>query len=503
MAASRLAASRVPDPVKGTSESIANPLESRANPTVLFRRVDLLKIQRYRIVTLEPSTIQDKKLTVAKRLHEIRTGFESSFWVANFTEIFERLAYYATTAVLAIYLNEQLHFSSQLTGWLVGTFGLVVWFLPVLGGTLADRFGFRRALMFAYLIMTAGYFLLGSLSATWMVPLRHSLGDKWLVLAILMVPALGPGMVKPCVAGTTGRASKENVRSIGYSIYYTLVNIGGAAGPSLAFLLRKRLGFENVFRVAACSVFLMFWVTLFFFREPSRIEEKKVASVWEAIRNMFIVLRNIRFLLFLGIVAAYYVVFWQEYISLPLFVRHFVPNAGVDATLSVEAFTVICFQVPIAVLTQKIRPFRTIGIGILLTGLSWLILILPIPTGQTTLHLGLAHPTIYTVTIYAAATLFVLALGEIMLASRYYDYISRLAPSGQQGLYMGYAFVPIAIGYFIAGALGGYLLHHYVDIAHRPAKMWWWIAGIGVFAAVLLQLYDSVVKAQMQESTDP
>jgi hypothetical protein len=48
---------------------------------------------------------------------------------------------------------------------------------------------------------------------------------------ILALPALGISMVKPCVVGTTARASKENVRSIGYSIYYTMVNIGGAAGP--------------------------------------------------------------------------------------------------------------------------------------------------------------------------------------------------------------------------------------------------------------------------------
>jgi proton-dependent oligopeptide transporter, POT family len=437
------------------------------------------------------------RVPLGQRLNEIRTGFESSFWVANFTEIFERVAYYATTAVLAIYLSEQLHFSSQLTGWLMSAFGFVVWFLPLLGGTLADRFGFRRALMFAYLVMTLGYFLLGSLSATWMQPLRHALSDKWLVLMILMIPALGPGMVKPCVAGTTARASTENVRSIGYSIYYTLVNIGGALGPILAFVVRKQLGLgiQNVFRVAACSVFLMFWITLLFFREPSHVEEKKVASVWEAITNMFVVLANIRFLFFLGIVAAYYVVFWQMYISMPLFVRGFVnPNAGVDAVIAVEAITVICFQVLIAVLTQKIATFRVIAIGILLTGISWLLLTLPLPAGEINIHLGFATPTVYKAMLYVAATLFVLALGEIMLASRYYDYISRLAPSGQEGLYMGYAFLPIAIGYFIAGPLGGYLLHEYGDVLHRPAQMWWRIAGIGVCAALLMWFYNTIVK---------
>jgi dipeptide/tripeptide permease len=444
-------------------------------------------------------------LSFGERLHEIRTGFEPAFWVANFTEIFERVAYYATQAVLAIYLSEQLHFSNSLTGWLVGTFGLVVWFLPILGGTLADRFGFRRALMFAYLVMTLGYYLLGSLSATWMEPLRHALGDKWLVLAILMVPALGPGLVKPCVAGTTARASKENVRSIGYSIYYTLVNIGGAIGPLVAYFVRERMGWdiENVFRVASCSVFLMFWVTLLFFREPSRASAERVASVWDAIKNMFVVLANTRFLLFLGIIALYYVVFWQIYMGLPLFIRHYVnPDVGVDAAISVEAFTVIFCQVLLAVLTRKIPTFRTIAIGIFLTSVSWMILTLPIPAGQITLHLGFTAPTFYRASLYVAVTLFVLALGEILLSSRYYDYISRLAPAGQEGLYMGYAFLPIAIGYFIGGPLGGYLLHYFGDLRHEAQYMWYVIAGIGVFATLLMWVYDRAFKPP-KESVAP
>src|ERR1700683_3566852 len=93
------------------------------------------------------------KVSFTQRLQEIRSGFEPAFWIANFTEIFERVAYYATSAVLAIYLSEQLHFSSELTGWVVGIFGMVVWFLPILGGTLADRFGFPRALLLLYLAL--------------------------------------------------------------------------------------------------------------------------------------------------------------------------------------------------------------------------------------------------------------------------------------------------------------------------------------------------------------
>jgi proton-dependent oligopeptide transporter, POT family len=414
-----------------------------------------------------------------QRLQEIRTGFERAFWVANITELFERLAYYGASAVLAIYLSEQLHFSKELTGWMIGTFGFVVWFLPVLGGALADRFGFRRALMFAYLVMTVGYFLLGSLAAPWMEATRQALGDKWLVFAVLMIPALGPAVVKPCVAGTTARASTENVRSIGYSIYYTLVNVGGTLGPIVAWLVRERLGLgaASVFRVSSLSVFLMFWVTLLFFREPTRSGEEKVASVAAAIKNMFVVLANVRFVLFLVIFSSFYIVFWQEFISAPLFLRGYVdPNAPADLLLSIDAGAVILFQILVTYLTRNIPAFPAMTLGLVISSLSWLILAI--------------HPT----TIGLAASLIVLALGEMTQSARYYDYISRLAPPGQQGLYMGYAFLPIAIGYFIAGPLGGYLLHEFGDVLHRPQQMWWVVMAVGIAGAVLMLIYNRAFK---------
>jgi len=420
-----------------------------------------------------------------QRLEEIRTGFGRPFWVANLTELFERLAYYGASAVLAMYLSEQLHFSKELTGWMIGLFGFVVWFLPVLGGSLADRFGFRRALMFAYLVMTLGYFLLGSLAAPWMQAARSALGDKWLVLVILMIPALGPAVVKPCVAGTTARASTENVRSIGYSIYYTIVNIGGTLGPVVAWLVRKRLGLgmANVFRVSALSVFLMFLVTLLFYQEPATPGEQRVESVGAALRNMLVVLANFRFVLFLLIFSSFYVVFWQEFVSAPLFLRGYVnPNADADLVLSIDAFTVICFQILVTHLTRKIPAFSAMTLGLLISSLSWLILAI--------------HPT----TAGLIAALVVLALGEMTQSARYYDYISRLAPSGQQGLYMGYAFLPIAIGYFIAGPLGGYLLHRFGDVLHQPQRMWWAITGAGLIGTVLMLLYDRVFKPGREES---
>lgn len=425
-------------------------------------------------------------MAFAERLDEIRAGFQLPFWVANFTEIFERVAYYSTTAVLAIYLTEQLHFSSQLAGTLQGIAGFVVYALAIVAGTLADRFGFRRTLLLAYLLLTVGYFLLGSLETSWMAPLRRAIGDKWLVSLVLLVPSLGPGLVKPVVAGTTARASSENVRSLGYSIYYTLVNIGGTVGPLMAWVVREKMGWgiANVFRFAALSVFLMFWVTLLFYREPGRDGEARVQSISTAFLNMFIVLGNLRYVTFLLISSGFYVVYWQIFISAPVFLRRYVnPHADVDRILSLEGATIICFQILVAYLTQKIPAVQAIAIGFLIAACSWILLAV--------------DPSMFAFGVL----LVVLALGELLQASRYYEYCSRLAPPGQQGLYMGYAFLPIAIGYAIAGPLGGFLVKEFGEVLHRPAEMWWVIAAIGVLTAALMQLYGKIVKPLSAEGT--
>ncbi len=411
------------------------------------------------------------------RLREIRQGFEPAFWVANITELFERMAYYAQAAVLAIFLHESLHLSTEQTGTLMGAFGFVVWFLPILGGSLADRFGFRRSLAIAYLTLAVGYFLMGSLTAGWMAPLRQAVPLYWVVLIVLMVPALGPSIVKPCVAGTTARASSESVRSIGYSIYYTLVNIGGTLGPIVAYLVRRSLGIENVFRVSALFVLLMFVATLIFYKEPTRSGEQAVPTIWAALRNMLVVLSNLRFVAFLLIFSGFWIIFWQEFIALPLFLRGYVdPNAKIDLLLSVDPATVIAFQIVVSYLTRKIPTFTAMTLGILISSFSWIILLLHASTG------------------FVIAALFVLALGEITQSARYYEYVSRLAPPGQQGTYMGYSFLPIAIGYLVGGKLGGYLVHYFGEVLHRPEQMWWVVSAIGFATAVLMWVYNIVVK---------
>ena len=147
-------------------------------------------------------------MSISERLKEIRDGFEPAFWVANISEIFERLSYYGAFSSLANYLHESLNIPTEQTGSLAGLFGGMVWFLAILGGAVADRLGFRRALSLAYLILACAYFLLGSLGAAWMAPVRAAVPLLALVAFVLVLPALGISMVKPSVVGTTARASR-------------------------------------------------------------------------------------------------------------------------------------------------------------------------------------------------------------------------------------------------------------------------------------------------------
>jgi proton-dependent oligopeptide transporter, POT family len=456
-------------------------------------------------------------LSFSERLQQVKTGFERPFWVANITEIFERLSYYAVFTVIVLYLHENLHFSSEQASSLSGQFGGWVWFLAIFGGTIADKLGFRRALALAYLILSGAYFLLGSLAAPWLAPLRGMMSLTSLVTIVLILPALGVAMVKPSVVGTTARASKENVRSLGFSIYYTMVNIGGAAGPYTASWVQNHMRIENVFRVAAVSVFLMFFVVLIFFREPRKAEDAPPPSIVQTVKNFCRVLGNYRlvlpiaaiaiilkvssiimafavpwyiwlalfvialigfsrFMWFLVIFSGYWIVYWQLFLTLPLYVHDYIdPKADTSFMLGTGPVMVISLTVAIGLLLQKMLAFRAITLGTLVSALAWIPLAI--------------HPSVPLAYI-AVATV---ALGEIILSPRYYEYVSRLAPPEQQGTYLGFAFMPIGIGSLVGGVFGGKLIHHFGEVTHQPTVMWWVVTGTGILTALLLWIYDRTV----------
>jgi len=177
------------------------------------------------------------------------------------------------------------------------------------------------------------------------------------------------------------------------------------------------------------------------------------------------------------IFTGYWIVYWQLFITLPLYIHAYVdPGANTELLLATGPLVVITLTVAINLLTQRLHAFNAIIIGTLITSLAWIILIL--------------RPTVVGVVI----TLIAVALGEITQSPRYYEYISRLAPSGQQGTYMGFAFLPLGIGSLIGGPFGGWLIHYFGEVKHEPQMMWVVIVAVGVVTALLLWIYDKTLR---------
>jgi len=177
------------------------------------------------------------------------------------------------------------------------------------------------------------------------------------------------------------------------------------------------------------------------------------------------------------IFSGYWIVYWQEFITLPIYVHDYVSSsADTERMLATGPLVVIALTVVISVLTQKTAAFRAVILGTLISMVAFAVLAI--------------WPTITA----AYVTLVIIALGELTQQPRYYDYISRLAPSGQQGTYMGFAFLPLGIGAFLAGRIGGKLLRYFGEVQHQPQRFWWAITAIGLATTVLLWIYDRIVK---------
>jgi len=284
-----------------------------------------------------------------------KDGFKPQFWVANIMELFERLAYYGQATILSIFLRDHLKFNEIEAGQLSSLFGGLIYLLPIFAGALADKFGFRKAFSFAFLVLAIGYFLIGSTGMKIFSGFYSSFDSYWMLFFILIFTSIGGSFIKPSVLGTVAVTTTHETKSLGYAIYYWLVNTGAALGPILAFMVRDTFGIEFVYLVSAISCALMFFSTRLFFKEPTNAHEETEQDLKTVFTNLIKVLGNFRFISFLLIFGLYWVLFWQFFIIIPFYVIDFIsPDAPIELLLSTGAWTIIIFQIPLNRLTNKI-----------------------------------------------------------------------------------------------------------------------------------------------------
>jgi dipeptide/tripeptide permease len=406
-------------------------------------------------------------------------GFHPTFWVANGMELFERLAYYGQQIVFMIYLRNKIGFTESQAGQLSGIFGGLIYLLPILGGTLADKWGFRRAFNIAFSILAIGYFLIGSLGMTAFAGVYSNFNLYWLLMIFLVFTAFGGSFIKPSVLGTVAVTTKEETKSLGFAVYYWLVNVGAMLGPTIAYFVRDSFGNAFVYMVSSFSCLAMLVVNLVLYKEVKSTRPADGESFGKKIANLFIVLANVKFMIFLLIYSLYWIIFWQEFIIVPYYVTDYInANAPYEILQSwAGAGAIILFQIPLNRLTKNIPTRSAIVLGFAISSLIWLII-------------GI-YPSIPTI----AAGIVAFAIGEMIQAPRYYEYISEIAPPGQQGLFQGYAFLPIAIARFVGDPIGGWL-YQTSKASGKPELVWFALIGIGALGTILMLIYNKVVKAQ-------
>lgn len=420
---------------------------------------------------------------MSKTIEQLKTGFQHSFWVANGMELFERLAYYGQATILSVFLRDHLKFDEVQAGQLSSIFGGLIYFLPIFAGALADKFGFKKAFSFAFFVLAIGYFLIGSTGMSAFSSWYENKNLFPLLSVILIFTAIGGSFIKPSVLGTVALTTTPETKSLGYAIYYWLVNMGAAIGPFLAYLVRDSFGIEFVYLVSAISCALMFLVTIFVFKEPEAKLNEERESLLQVVKNLWTVVKNIKFMIFLLIFALYWIVFWEFFIVIPFYISDYIsPEAPIELVLSTGAWTIILLQIPINRLTKNIPTPTAIMIGFVFAALSWFLLYFVTLAG-TIVGLG-----------FIIATIFIFSVGEQTQAPRFYEYLADLAPKGQAALFQGFAFLPIAIAWLLGGTFGGWLYHTFgTKEAGKPEMVFLIIGLVGVAAAAMMFIYNLIV----------
>ncbi len=440
---------------------------------------------------------------------EPKPKFPRSFWTANSIELFERAAYYSMASFMVIYLHETLGMRPALATLLNGSvlWGLI-YFLPILSGTLADKFGFKRSLTVSFVLISLGYIVMGNIQRFWpgLAGKEGASVIDYTIPAIIGIALIGVGgsVVKPCIAGTVQKTSGLRA-TLGFGIFYMVINIGSMTGRGVSYFIRTNLGIPAIFTYAA-TIFALIGlaVVLFLYKEPEYVsdgkkdgQEVRKRTVGQAVLGIFVVLSNLRFVFFLVVIGLFWFLYVQLYNLMPLFLRYIDPDAPVEIYTLANPVMIVCFQLLITRMVKKWAPVKSILLGVGVTTAGMLLNVLPalfLPeVTQKVSLLGLALPAAGMVLIVSIASM---AVGEMMASPRIYEYVGAIAPKGQEGLYLGYANLPIAIGSFFGGPLGGRLFERFISDPAKagksinPVAMWLIIAAIGAISMVGVAVYD-------------
>ncbi|NOR86226.1 MAG: MFS transporter [Bacteroidales bacterium] len=459
--------------------------------------------------------------------------FPSTFWIANTIELFERFAWYGFFMLFANYLTKSsdmggLEFSQSQKGVIMGVGTGILYFLPVITGAIADKWGYKKVLLLSFTIYTSAFIL---------IPQFDTFTGVFLIYLYL---AVGAALFKPVISATIAKTTTDETASIGFGIFYMMVNIGSFLGPLLT-LAFKDTSYHLVFYISAAIISINF-ILVIFYTEPKH--DKKPEAFGQTLitigRNIFTVLADFKFVLFLIIAAGFWTMYLQLFFTLPVFIEQWVDTSWwvtffaenipfIANTYTVgdqldpefitnfDAMFIVLFQVLISSIIMRWKALNVMVTGFIIS------------------TIGLSLTVVTQSPVFIIAALFIFAIGEMTASPKITEYIGRIAPTDKKALYMGYSFIPMFIGNILAGVVSGpvyektsdlvsiskeealkqgisisenlsqsaqfnqlasqmnmtkYELVDYLWIQYHPSDIWMIIAAIGGLAALSLLLYN-------------
>jgi len=437
-------------------------------------------------------------------------------WIIYFAYILENLAYKLSSGqMLPLWLKHDLGFSDTDKGLTIGIWSALMTLVMVLVGSLTDVLGIRRTFLLGFLICLLAR--IGMLAQA----------APWMALTFGLFPlAAGLALMSPVMTAAMKRYSTASQRSVAFSLYYALMNLGFALGDRFFDYLRNVMGEYGSWtlpmtnqHLSTYSVMILWSVvftvpglllTWFFLRDGVEMTENGVvitppvkrkigdAHPLKAAARLFGGLWQqpafYRFLVFMVLVVGVRMIFLHINYTMPDFaVRELGPGAPFAQVSGMLNSLMILVLVPICgVLSQHISAYRMVSVGSLISALSVFFLAVP-PVwfqgladgwlGDLIVHrwLNVAGPVN---PIYIAIFLFIvmLSLGEALWSPRLYEYAAAIAPKGQEASYMALSYLPYFFAKLGAGTLSGWLLTNFCpENGPRNSTVMWMIIGLIAF----------------------
>jgi len=394
----------------------------------------------------------------------------TGLYVLFFTELAERYSFYSMMAILTLYMDESLHFSPEVIGQVYGGYVAAVFFMPLAGGLLADRWlGFYRAVIVGGVLIGVGQLVLG-------------VGTLFTFFAGLALLACGTGMLKPNVSTIVGNlyADRPELRDSGFNIFYMGINTGSFIAPIVVSYLRHAFGWRVAFASAALGAVVALAIFISFRRhlgQPGRTSGPRAENVETAGSDSRA--RVSALLVVFAIVIAFWVAFYQNGFTLTLWARDNTATSLAPETFqSVNPLGIILFSPLLVGLWAALRRrgAEPSTLGKMLVGM-----VFTVATFVTMMAAGLAGGDSDRVSAgWLVGAYLLIAVAEICLSPMGLSLVTRIAPARHRGTMMGAWFVATALGGYLAGFLGTF----WYRMPH--SEFFLLVAGVAAAAAGVL-----------------